>query len=488
MSLGGNGRAARTGCGAPAEVVLADLADADFANPRDRVAASPEGVPLLVGDGPYAPPELHLGRQDFGAEVDIWALGCVAGETLIGSRLFPPTLASVEGARTGQIAKSFLAAHFALLGAPQTEAVRAWMEALPYTQRLYGTRGLPRTRPVAWPPKPLNLVPERVAAFLQDTLQLDPRARPPAASALRHRALQPATLTPVVAMAKGKVGTGTIVSGFMDESVLEYLQNDPVWPELVGECVATCWGKRAHSISKAEGAKSMKRELVGYIDEDRPPACLYLNSDKNIQCIQPRRVCQFAKALRRVNKAWLQKLTAHIRVEIRKHGLPEEYLETNGTVFEEEDMADNALVYASVQLMRVAAREDGWHTDGGCSLLHISATVFGSRSVSVALEPEGCISMAQRPGSIYLGNLCALNHNVVHHERSPGCYGEGGPGEPIQIAVMLRSDVFRAARARKLNATPGPRELFRLVNGATAKHLAEEVFQLPTLADVLSES
>ena len=262
----------------------------------------------------------------------------------------------------------------------------------------------------------------------------------------------------------------------------------PVWPELVRESAATAWGKRARCISKEEGAKNMKREFVGYIDEDKPPVCLRLNGDKDIELIKPRRVCQFAKALRRVNKAWLQKLTEHIRVEIRKHGLPQEYLETNGTVFEEEDMADNALVYASVQLLRVAAREDGWHTDGGCSLLHISATVFGSRSVSVSLEEHGCISMAQRPGAVYLGNLVALNHNVVHHESSPGCLGEDGPGEPIRITVMLRSDVFRLARARTRNAKPGPRELFRLVNGATAKHLAEEVFQLPTLADVLSES
>ena len=121
-------------------------------------------------------------------------------------------------------------------------------------------------------------------------------------------------------------------------------------------------------------------------------------------------------------------------------------------------------------------------------MLHLSVTVFGSRLLSVSLEEQARISMAQRPGSIYLGNLCALNHDVAHHERSPGCLGEDGPGEPIQITVMLRSDVFRAARARKKNTTPGPRELFRLANGATAKHLAVEVFQLPTLADVLSES
>ena len=41
-----------------------------------------------------------------------------------------------------------------------------------------------------------------------------------------------------------------------------------------------------------------------------------------------------------------------------------------------EDFADNAFVYATVQLMKIGEREDGWHTDGGASLLHAAVTVF----------------------------------------------------------------------------------------------------------------
>ena len=204
--------------------------------------------------------------------------------------------------------------------------------------------------------------------------------------------------------------------------------------------------------------------------------------------MEPARFRQFAMALKRRNKAWLQSLTSRIRVEIYKHGLPEEFLQTNGKTFLEEDLADNAFAYASTQIVRVGEREDGWHTDGGCSLLHISLTGCGEREVSVSLEEQGCISLPQRPGSIYLGNMCALNHNVVHNARSPGCYGEGTDEGPVQITVMLRSDVFRAARARKKNATPGPKELFRIVNTETAKHLAEESFTLPTLSAVLAEA
>ena len=154
----------------------------------------------------------------------------------------------------------------------------------------------------------------------------------------------------------------------------------------------------------------------------------------------------------------------------------------------EEDFADNALVYASVQLLKIGERQDGWHTDGGTSLLHAAVTLFGSRTLLVELEDAGCISLPQRPGSFYIGNLCALNHNVEHGEHAAGSYGQGPPSQQVQIAVMLRSDVFRAARARRINATPGPGELFRIVNTETAKHLAEQPFHLPDLAAVIAES
>ena len=104
------------------------------------------------------------------------------------------------------------------------------------------------------------------------------------------------------------------------------------------------------------------------------------------------------------------------------------------------------------------------------------------------LEDAGCISLPQRPGSFYVGNLCALNHIVVHGEHAAGRYGEGPPSEQVQIAVMLRSDVFRAARALKINCTPGPAELYRIVNSETARHLAEQPFHLPDLAAVIAEA
>ena len=138
--------------------------------------------------------------------------------------------------------------------------------------------------------------------------------------------------------------------------------------------------------------------------------------------------------------------------------------------------------------MKMGGREDGRHTAGGASRLHAAVTVSGSRTLQVKPEDAGCISFPQRPGSFYVGNLCALSHIVVHGEHAAGSYGGGPPSEQVHIAVMLRTDVFPAARARTVNATPGPAELFEIVNSATARHLAEQPFHLPDLAAVIAES
>ena len=57
----------------------------------------------------------------------------------------------------------------------------------------------------------------------------------------------------------------------------------------------------------------------------------------------------------------------------------------------------------------------------------------------------------------------------------------------LQIAVMIRCDVFRDCRTRKKNSTPCPAEFFRVVNYAAAKHLADVPVALPDLTEVLAE-
>ena len=52
---------------------------------------------------------------------------------------------------------------------------------------------------------------------------------------------------------------------------------------------------------------------------------------------------------------------------------------------------------------------------------------------------------------------------------------------------MIRSDVFRDFRARKINSTLGPAEFFHIVNCTVAQHLADVPVALPDLTEVLAE-
>ena len=208
-----------------------------------------------------------------------------------------------------------------------------------------------------------------------------------------------------------------------------------------------------------------------------------------------------------------------MREAIRADGMPASLYQKNGQPFLHEDFADNAFAYASIQLMQPGERDDGWHTDGGCSLLHASVTLFGTRSVEVWEEPWVKFTLDQKPGSFYVGNMSALEHNVRHHpakeckhtfdgaavtakgdgkDLASAATAKGDAEDPapaetakgdqrLQIAVMIRSDVFRKFRARKIDATPGPMELFRVVNCIVAQHLADVPVALPDLTEVLAE-
>ena len=207
-----------------------------------------------------------------------------------------------------------------------------------------------------------------------------------------------------------------------------------------------------------------------------------------LQSIKSERAAGFAKALRRRLKVWLCQLTLNVRAEIRRAGLPVELVLANGAPCMHEDFADNAFVYASVQVMRCGLRDGAWHTDGGASLLHAGLTPGGHRVVEVEAD-GGCISLPQRPGSFYVGNCCALKHRVVHHPGAAGCMGERSPEDQVKVAVLFRSDVFRRARARAIDSTPGPAELFDLASSVSARQLAAEPFvRPPDLAEVMAET
>ena len=143
------------------------------------------------------------------------------------------------------------------------------------------------------------------------------------------------------------------------------------------------------------------------------PKCRALNRDTNLQLIPSERFAAFVRAIRKKWRPWLQQLGGKMREAVRADGMPAAIYEKNGQPILEEDFADNAFAYVSILLMQLGLRDDGWHTDGGCSLLHASVTLFGTRSVEVKVEGQPQVTLEQEPGSFYVGNLAALEHNCL---------------------------------------------------------------------------
>ena len=467
-----------------ADLGAAELASADDRFQSCRAATEWKNCFLPICTAEYRSPEVFLGSLHFGKGLDLWSLGCVAAELFLRRPLFQPKTNTQDEELH---ARKIIDSHFEFLGvpSPNTSAHR-WMKSLPRFAELCDSKKQHLAKHNAnKPSERLIGCPRQLADFVDQVLQWQPQDRPSAASASEHAFLNSPVLSVATAVSKGKHGLGSIVEGSLDEDVLEYLQNDPAWAQFHAESLRKD-SENSGALSLGEKDLGMKHEFVGYIDADAPPRCRSLNGDAQLGLIRSERLVSFVKALRRRLKNWLDQLTVRVRNEIVRQGLPPEFLCGNGQLFLNEDFAENAFAYASVQLMKSGEREDGWHTDGGASLLHASLTVFGNRQVQVKLEDGRCISLPQRPGSFYIGSMCALEHNVQHSEHPVGCYGE--PSEQVQIAVMLRCDVFRAARARKKNCTPGPAEVFRIVNDEVAKHLAEQALSLPDLAGVLAEA
>ena len=469
------------------KVALGDLGSAELACPEERCrlkpkpGAKPEDKVVTICTAEYRPPDLFLGNGRFSQALDMWSLGCVAAELFLRSALFSPSVRSPRE-------HDFLVSHLSFLGLPSEQAL-GFLTSLPCKPSDFGLvfPRAPYSPTLGWEIG-WQGCPPQLADFAHQTLGWDPRDRLTAASACQHSFLTTPCLSASLSVRPGRHGPGSICSGFLHEEVLDYLQKCPSWENLRDECLANDFEPMSTSISQEEGQRRLKREFVGYVAEkNKPPSCKSLNGDANLEPIRSERTAFFARALRRCARGWLHQLQERVRAEIRRVGLPVDGL-PNAPPFMDEDLSDNAFAYASVQVLKVGEREDGWHTDGGASLLHAGLTIFGSRQLLVKVkDDEGCISLAQRPGSFYVGNLCALEHNVAHGASAPGSWGDGPPESQVQITVMLRSDLFRQVRARKKDACPGPPELFRIVNNETARHLAEVPFPLPDIAAVLAE-
>ena len=103
---------------------------------------------------------------------------------------------------------------------------------------------------------------------------------------------------------------------------------------------------------------------------------------------------------------------------------------------------------------------------------------------AAAASEEDWEVLPQRPGSFYVGNLCAAWHRVRHLEQpGPLCAAAGD----VHVTVMLRTDVFRAERSRATKFKPKPADVFDIVNKVVADALLQRPLGFPDFVSCLGE-
>ncbi|KAJ1767452.1 serine/threonine protein kinase, CMGC, CDC2/CDK sub [Coemansia sp. RSA 1843] len=143
---------------------------ADFGLARTFIPGDKKDMTRCVVTRWYRPPELLLGERKYTTAIDMWGVGCIFAEMLVGKPVFP---GSTDLNQIEQVMR--------VCGSPSDALWPGW-------------RDLPDCKQV----EDFNFYPRRVrdefmrfgeeaADLLDQLLQLDPRRRPDAATALKHK-------------------------------------------------------------------------------------------------------------------------------------------------------------------------------------------------------------------------------------------------------------------------------------------------------------
>ena len=461
-------------------IQICDLGQSVLAEPNDRIPLRRDrvlGEGLEAGTLWYRAPEILLGDTSYSKPADVWALGCVGAELFVKEALFSGNGAVVV---TRKI--------FQLFGKP-SQGVLISLPLFSQSSPGFSNR--------SWPPTALKQSPPAYSDFIRAALRLDPQERVGITEALGMRFFAPRTLDVPIAAAPAAQGPLSFAEGRLDPRLLLWLQADPAWERLAGTASGAFEEAKKNKkrtreqCLQPEEAKKHKYEEAGFVREFPPKTTVLATMDAS-QPTAATRVKQFMRALLGLNHGWLVQLTAKVRQCLR--GWSNLFLGRNGEEFLNVCFSDTAWAYSTVQMMLPGARLDPKHIDGGASLLHMGLTIFGSRSLHVWLNNEPTRVFEQHPGSIYMGNLCAAKHQVEHFDetRKQELFHPTGAGSVSEqsgylIAIMLRSDVFRWSRARKLEGKPTPVDMFDLINKTVAEHVATEAFVIPDFATVVGK-
>ena len=284
--------------------------------------------------------------------------------------------------------------------------------------------------------------------------------------------------------------------GAIETDVLAYLCGDSWWTEHAPALL--------DSPKKTKGDpdvdKDNKVEVV-YTAEDSKPGATLNGAPVRGRCPIPR-LNAWLLAFKKVNAAIMELMDEEMvallaRMSLDDLGLNGRYFLTN------QAAADWFCKFISLQMLTTVERHDTAHFDGGASILHMGLTLWGRRRLHLNLAdpaerviPNATAGPAvdewvvthQRPGSVYLANLCAPFHQVGHEgEDDPNDLFDAPSGKSYKVAIMFRTSCFGYARARTASNPPNPKQVFDIVSSVIHKALLRDRFRLPTLQDCLDQ-
>jgi hypothetical protein len=132
------------------------------------------------------------------------------------------------------------------------------------------------------------------------------------------------------------------------------------------------------------------------------------------------------------------------------------------------------------RVMRMSPHDDG---SAGMLLMGLQ-TAAGDRELHVELKNGEIIVIPCEPGHLYVSNIAAAKHQVVHPARVPGVEVEG-LGQ-VEIAIVVRSTWFGKHKARGCQGLEG-RPFFHPCMAVLNNFLTTYELKIPTLSQVLAE-
>ena len=467
-------------------VIHADLKPANIlVDERDHVKLADVGNAIVIGDPSrgymsrsqvrvhgvhevtvsYRAPEICFGEERFGTSVDIWSLGCVFIEMVHRKRAFN--------------AKSAIGVIHQILGKlgqpPEDDGVASYFRGLPSW-----SVNMPSPRADDWRAERVCL-PDEGVRLLQSMMQWGPSHRPNAnnvlASAFCSEWGSTSAVLSVVSKRgidafDGNYGKFSIRRGVMSSELLKWITND-AWLRTPAA--------RAYP---DDPCMEVKVEEPYLVNGEQP---LIVNGIRTSDMLFGR-LRAFVLAFIEANRSDFERLDGRLKDAMRQLQNFEE-LGANVTKFLERSLDEWLFPFASLQFLPVYAHENPQHNDGGLALLVLAIGLAGSRTVRnfVHGEREDTVDLTLSPGSVYIANVAAYKHQVIHDNASipeltrlPQVPGLG----ICRLVCVVRCRVFQEQWSTVTKSKPKPTQAFDAANEVCQRWVLDTRLRLPTDGEV----